>query len=292
MTKIVRHFALCAVCLATLLLPELSIADTPEAIPNNFSAPLYRVLSYPIIKTVNGICLVQQSRMIDNVDTKPTLTEMEFFGFTINPDDEDTYLTPDGTIIPAFHSGLWVLPPNADKFAPENTPSSYLGEMYLPDKSRIYEWSDLEFYLLGCDPVAFAEELTAIRTPIYMPVMTLFLMTAVDLQKAQFGTFFVIEPDALKYCTKLETVFFERDPYIYNTAFSNCSNLKTIVLLDDKRLPMLESASSFAENVYSTATLYLPDSLMDDCVNDPVWSKFAHIKSLKDSPVELMKPQL
>lgn len=125
-----------------------------------------------------------------------------------------------------------------------------------------------------------------------MPVMTRFLMTAVDLQKAQFGTFFVIEPDALKYCTKLETVIFERDPYIYNNAFSNCSNLKTIVLLDDKRLPMLESASSFAENVYSTATLYLPDSLMDDCVNDPVWSKFVHIKSLKDSPVELIKPQL
>lgn len=292
MTKIVRQFALCAVCLAALLLPNSSVAETPN-ISSETSVPTYW---QPFVggdpqDYINGIYYELSTRLINFFQEYPTLPRLEFFGFILNLDDTDTYHTADGLIIPAFDSALKVIPPNKYGLAPEGAPSSYSGELYLPDMEEIVSHKT-KYYVLHFAPNAMAEGLTALRTALYMTVMSESLEYAINLLKAQIGTCFVVEPNAFKNCSKLETVIFERDPYVYNNAFTDCPNLKTIVLLYDKRLPMLESASSFAENVYSTAMLYVPDALMDDCVNDPVWSKFVHIKSLKDSPVELMKPQL
>lgn len=279
-TNIIR-FVRRMIWLFFLSLPGLSMAQ-PQA------TPLW-VLRYPE-KTIRGIRYFEFSNVIDQFSNLPSLPRLWIFGFALNPEKEGTYIAPDGKIIPAFHNGLSVMAPNAenvDIVPPANTPSAYSGEIYLSDFEKFSYSGDV--YVLMFAPIAMGEELTAIRTPLYAPIANGHFEYAKNLKKAQIGASYAVMNDSFKGCVKLETVIFEQAPYVYHDAFVTCDGIKTVVLQSDKELPMLESAAVFPDGVYTGATLYLPDNLMDECDSDPVWSKFVHRKSLKECTVEFMK---
>ncbi len=268
--------------LLLLSLPCLSMAQ-PQATPA-------WALRYPE-ETIRGIRYFKYTTLINEVHNTPSLPYLWMFGFTLNTEKEGTYIAPDGKIIPAFYGGLWVMPPNernVDIVPPANTPSTYSGEIYLPDFIEGFRYYG-DVYVLMFAPIAMGEELTAIRTPLYSPIINGHFKFAANLQKAQIGASYVVINDSFNGCGKLETVIFEQAPYVYHDAFAACDGIKTVVLQSDKELPMLESAAVFPDDVYTGATLYLPDSLMAACDADPVWSKFTHRKSLKECTVEFMK---
>ncbi len=245
--------------------------------------------------TVKGIRYWQLSRVVDGPNPRPSLPNLRFLGFRVNPNDEKTFIAPDGKIIPAFASALWAVQADHinkwDGPDPNRGPSSYSGEVYLPDSTEINVWGKIRVeYILGFESEAMADELIAIRTAIYMPICANALQYAVNLQKVQIGTCYAIAKNGFKNCCKLNTVIFEKSPYVYPQAFTDCSDIKTIVLQSEEELPLLKDAAVFPDCVYTSATLYLPDNLMDECDNDPVWSKFIHRKSLKECTVEFMEP--
>lgn len=248
-------------------------------------------------ETINGV----RYWMLDN-EMYPwqdwsTLESLRNFGFVLNYEDEDTYIAPDGKIVPKFYEALWVMAQdevNGTINPPEDAPSSYSGEIYLPD---MIEWSHFNpevtgsyLYVLGFQPRSMAENLTAIRTSIYMSIPTGSFEKASGLKKVQIGSCYSVEPCTFWYNFQLETVILEKSPYIYKYAFSGCPLIKSVVLQSDVELPPVEDASAFEDSVYKNATLYLPDTLMDKCDSDPLWSKFVHKKSLKECQVEFIKP--
>ena len=68
-------------------------------------------------ETIRGIRYFQLSNTIDHIVQYPSLESLRAFGFMLNPDDEETYIAPDGKIIPKFYSALWAEAPN------QNNPS-------------------------------------------------------------------------------------------------------------------------------------------------------------------------
>lgn len=244
---------------------------------------------------VNGIRYWAFSRVVDGPNPLPDLPDLKSLGFRLNLDDEKTFIAPDGKIIPAFSVALWAVRANRinNWYGPDpyTGPPSYSGEVYLPDSAQINYWGKLCFmYVLGFESESMADKLTALRTPLYMPVNCKALQYAVNLQKVQIGSCYAVDRYGFKNCSKLETIIFEKSPYVYPWAFADCNEIKTIVLQSEEELPMLKNAEVFPDNVYTSATLYLPDSLMDVCGSDPVWSKFVNRRSLKECTVEFMEP--
>ncbi len=242
---------------------------------------------------INGIRYFEFSQLVKAGEYSPSLPDFRILGFALNLDDEGTYIAPDGKIVPRFDDAVWVVAPDEpnDYYnpPPSGSPSSYTGEIYLPDVIEKFSPGSEE-YVLGFDSSAMAEGLTALRTPLYMLVEQRRFKNAVDLQKIQFGSCHSVESEAFNNCAKLETVIFERAPYVYKKAFKGCPGIKVIVLLSDSELPSLENVSAFEDCVYDSATVYVPDTLIDAFKNDPIWSNFVHVKSLKESKVELVKP--
>ena len=252
-------------------------------------------------KTINGVRYWQVSNELDKEvdlweDHQPTLSDLRDFGFVLNYENEDTYIAPDGKIVPKFHDALRVMAPNAYNGTiapPEGAPSSYSGEIYLPDtieRSNFVPELTGSYYVLGFQPRSMAENLTAIRTSIYMSISTSSFKKAVGLKKVQIGSCYSVVPCTFWYSKQPETVILEKSPYIYRYAFAGCPDIKSVVLQSDVELPPFEDTSAFEDSVYKNATLYLPDTLMDKCNSDPLWSKFVHKKSLKECQVEFIKP--
>ena len=49
-------------------------------------------------ETIRGIRYFQLSNTIDHIVQYPSLESLRAFGFMLNPDDEETYIAPDGKI--------------------------------------------------------------------------------------------------------------------------------------------------------------------------------------------------
>lgn len=281
MSNQIIHLTKRAVCLALSALPCLAIAQekAPESV---YGCPE---------ETIRGIRYFEKSNIADQFVNYDNLGSLRYWGFALNPDNEDTYITPDGKVIPAFYNALWVAAPNEEnpgRRIPDGALPYYVGDVYLPDFIEGFaSWKDE--YVLAFNYTAMADRVTSIRTPLYMPVSTNCLGNAVNLQKVQIGACHSVEPCAFWYCKKLETVIIEKSPYIYRFAFAGCPTIKDVVLQSASELPPFEDASAFDDSVYKNATLYLHDDLMDECGKDPVWSKFVHRKSLKECKVEPVK---
>ncbi len=242
-------------------------------------------------ETIRGIRYFQLSNTIDHIVQYPSLESLRAFGFMLNPDDEETYIAPDGKIIPKFYSALWAEAPNQNNpgmHTPEDALPYYVGDIYLPDFIEGFH-SQSDPYVLGFNWTAIGDKVTSIRTPLYMPVTTGCFQHASNLKKVQIGACYAVDPCSFWYCRQLETVIIEKDPFIYRYAFAGCPDIKSVVLKSGEDLPAFEDTSAFEESVYENATLYLPDSLMEKCGSDPLWSKFVHKKSLKECPVEPVK---
>ncbi|MCM1320175.1 MAG: hypothetical protein NC217_07315 [Muribaculaceae bacterium] len=217
-------------------------------------------------------------------DDIPTLNNLFLYGFTVNPDNRETFITPDGKIVPKFYRGMRIVQPHSkndrhlsDRDDPKD--GSYIGNIYIPD-SLYYNWD--EFYYILDSAKHALDSVRSLRTPIYMPLgyQRLCLKDLPKMQKIQVGTCFIVAPGALQNCAKLDTVIFEKGPYIFGKAVMNCPSIKTIVI--QSQLPVLENETAFEHSIYNNATLYLPDELMEERKKDPIWSKFLHVKSLSE----------
>ncbi len=249
--------------------------------------------------TIKGIRYFKGWIDLSSGYAQPSLPDFRLLGFTVvstegplKPTYPD-YITPDGKVIPNFHYALIVAAPNVWNgwiAPPDNAPSSYSGDIYIPDRIEGFLDEKDPMYVLDLEPDAMGEDVISVRTPIYASVGYRRFLTAANLQKVQIGAYYSVMYQAFKDCKKLQTVIFEQAPQVFTTAFSDSPDIQEIVLQSEENLPLLEGTAVFDDKVYTNATLYVPDTLMEACKKDPVWSKFSKIKSLKECNVELIKP--
>lgn len=270
------HYALCITCLLLMAFPNQCLA--------------YYQYTYPE-RTVHGLRYFWLTQDYSPIDLTPIrLRSLRQLGFILNPKDEETFITPEGEIIPAIYNGLWLVTPNQENYynpTDKEPPESYSGDVYIPDYIEAFGYRGGDIYVLEINSSAIAEKVSAVRTPLYIPIESTLLSNAVNLQKAQIGACYSVDPCAFYYCTKLQTVIFEKGPYVYEYAFAHCKDIKTVVI--QSKLPHLAADNAFEQNVYTNATLYLPDELMQQCSEDPVWSKFTNRRSLSEFK-EFMRP--
>ena len=100
---------------------------------------------------------------------------------------------------------------------------------------------------------------------------------------------------AFQNCSKIKSVTFNLHGYIENNAFENCTSLNTIYLINQSiysqvfkgcsslkeihisgSIPSV-SDDSFDESTYNTATLYVPEGMMETFRAHEVWGKFVNI---------------
>lgn len=242
-------------------------------------------------ETVRGIRYFKHTNLIYQFHEYPTLPDLRYLGFVVNPEDEETYIALDGKVMPKFFSALCVVAPssrNGYKTPPEGTPTSYSGKVYMPDFIEGFLLEDDE-YVLDFYPSAMGENLTSLRTPLYITLGAGDFTKAVNLQKIQIGACYAVLPETFLSCKSLETVIFERAPFVYDLAFAECAGIKAVVLRSEDDLPLLEGTKVFEGRVYEQATLYVPDNLMEACKADPAWGRFANVKSMKECNVELVE---
>lgn len=273
-----------ALCLSGLL-----ALSCPDALNAQKREPewVYRVPE----ETVKGIRYFKHTNLIYQFHEYPTLPDLRYLGFIVNPEDEETYIAPDGRVVPKFFSGLCVVAPNSSNgydTPPDGTPTSYSGEIYLPDFIEGF-LADEDEFVLDFYPSAMGENLTSMRTPLYITLGASDFTKAVNLQKVQIGACYAVLPETFLSCKSLETLIFERAPFVYDLAFAGCAGIKAVVLQSEDDLPLLEGTKVFEGRVYEQATLYVPDNLMDACKADPAWGRFANVKSLKECNIELVK---
>lgn len=262
-----------------LLIPCFGIAQAQE-------------FAYPE-RTINGIRYFKETRIRKNWRDLPSLMSLRKFGFSVNINENNSFIAPDGKIIPRFDNALRVValnkPNTEEDDLPEDfIPISYSGNIYLPDVVEDFKDGE-DLFVLCTDVRPMGNSLISIRTPLYMPLNQGNFSYAVNMQKIQIGTCYMIEACSFLNCTKLETVIFEQAPYVEKYGFMDCAGIKNIVLLSSKELPLLEDIDSFDLLVYKYATVYVPESLMDAFKCDPVWSRFSNVRSLSECTIELMK---
>lgn len=243
-------------------------------------------------ETINGIRYWKVSRLIDEVRDFPWLRSLRDIGFTVNPNDSNTYIAPDGKVVPRIIEALIVVPPNkinGGEQPPADASAWYFWDIYLLDSIEGFHGRE-DLYVLDFPGSSMSKGLFSIRTPLYVPITDDLFQKAVDLKKVQIGACYSVQPNAFMKCGKLETVIFEQAPCIYENAFINCKAISNVVLQSATELPILDAATAFEDCVYMNATLYIADNLMEACKQHPIWSKFGSIKSLNECNVEIMKP--
>ena len=219
----------------------------------------------------------------------PELGNFKKLGFIVNPDDEKTYITPDGEIVPSFHQARAVVCwceqnwyNGCVYYASHKCYTSFVGDIYIPDKMLQALGLENLVYVLEVWNQSLGEDVTSVRTPLYARIYKNMFEYAVNMKRVQIGACYVVETSAFPNCNALETVIFEKAPYVQKEAFPQCTRIRSVVLCSEENLPMLEDASVFDDTVYKNATLYLPDSMIGKYKEDPVWSKFTHTKSVSE----------
>ena len=107
------------------------------------------------------------------------------------------------------------------------------------------------------------------------------------------GLIRVVLPNSIKYlmnnafegCTGLTNITLPAGFYsCYNKAFAGCTNLKTIVCLMTS--PATSNTNNFPTEVYSSATLYVPQGKVSTYQGTACWSSFSNIKEIECDFVE------
>lgn len=238
--------------------------------------------------------------------------------------DYNTFLFDDGSEFPAFMFSARVIKSNSsyhysrlpiktekiDSIA--NRYPYYTGEVWLQDSVLMQALPNLKEkkYHLVCDidramshiygdrggdyyyeneeaAKLFDGGLTFIRTPRYAVVRTGTFRDQAKLKIARIGAVQYVACKAFENCPKLETVYFERSPYVDDQAFCRCNNIKYIVV--NCKLPEIRYSvkieadrSPFDLPVYEKATLYVPGDQIQAYRNDKVWGKFKNIKDIEE----------